>query len=222
MPSGSVGTINRPLALFKPQSIISDSYLPCKSTKHFTSLTTKQEANLISHIAAKKHLNHVVARWLCTKPADHQKESVENVLLYIPHQVSPTTQICKLLHQECLLCVHSLQPRTSDPLPNRHRNSWAATVRPGHRRAKHLIISAYPERVLMRILPAKTDLRNQHYCQIFPLEILTSKSYQRKSYENTRLFSKNPDRPHSRLLPSSLVRLPWNTVKPALLTSGKY
>lgn len=185
-------------------------------------LTTKQEANLTSHISAKQHLNHVVGRWLCTKPADHQRESVQSVLLYIPHQVPPTTQICKILHQECLLCVHSLQPRTSDPLPNRLALptqkflSCHSETRSQTSKLLKLIMSAYPERVLMRILPLKTDLRNQHYffgCQIFPLEILTSMSYQRKRYENTRLFSKNPDRPHSRLLPSSLVRLSWNTVK---------
>lgn len=66
------------------------------------------------------------------------------------------------------------------------------------------IIPAYPERILMRILPANTELRNQHHGQLFPLEVPTGKSYQSKSYENTRLFSNNSDRPHSRLLPSSL------------------
>lgn len=68
-------------------------------------------------------------------------------------------------------------------------------------------MSVDPERVQMRILPAKAELRNQCYFQIFPLEVLMGKSYQSKRHENTRLFSKNPDRPHSRLLPSSLVRL---------------
>lgn len=138
----------------------------------------------------------------------------ECVALHSPSSSSYHTDLQNFTSRVLAVCTQLAAQNLRSPpkqtgIPTQKFLSCHSETRSQTSKPLKLIISAYPERVLMRILPAKTDLRNQHYfgCQIFPLEILTSKSYHRKRYENTRLFSKNPDRPHSRLLPSSLVRL---------------
>lgn len=177
--------------MFKLWLVTSDSYLACKSTKYFTSLSTKQEANLNF-----LHFHKEVLKSCCYKMTAHQASRPpkgvggKHVALYSPSALLYTTQIRKNLQVYIMSarCVHTAcSPEPQLPLPNRlivipkqkflscHREQGSQMSKPFKS-----IISAYLERVLMRILPAKTELRKQHYCQIVPLEVLTGKSYQSK------------------------------------------
>lgn len=189
------------LALFKLWLITCDSYLAYKSIKHVTTLTTKQKVNLNFPHLHKRVPKSRHCRWLRPSQQTTRRSlwrmcySIFSIRPLLPHRYG---KIYRFKRRVLAICTQFAAQNRRSPsrLSSLIRNSLVAQVSQSQ--------SAYPERILMRILPANTELRNQNHGQLFPLEVLTGKSYQSTSYENTRQFSNNSDRPHSRLLPSSL------------------
>lgn len=73
----------------------------------------------------------------------------------------------------------------------------------------------------MRILPAKTELRKQHYCQIVPLEVLTGKSYQSKIWKHQAVFQERWQA-SLKVAAKFTGETALKYCETAFLTSGKY